>query len=99
MVTVFFSYSHDDQELRNRLEAALGIRVPATLVWTYPTVAALSEHLAKGDDRVVESAAPAQTTSPAELAFAAEASEVSHLQRIESDLLVVRSCSLRVICL
>ena len=32
-------------ELRNRIEAALGITVPATLLWTYPTVAALSGHL------------------------------------------------------
>ena len=32
-------------ELRNRIEVGLGIRSPATLLWTYPTVAALSEHL------------------------------------------------------
>jgi len=32
-------------ELRNRLESGLGLRLSATLVWTYPTVAALSEHL------------------------------------------------------
>ncbi|AGP37465.1 type I polyketide synthase [Sorangium cellulosum] len=34
-------------ELRNRIEAMLGITVPATLLWTYPTVAALSGHLAR----------------------------------------------------
>jgi acyl carrier protein len=33
-------------ELRNRIERALGITVSATLLWTYPTVAALSVHLA-----------------------------------------------------
>ena len=32
-------------ELRNRLAEALAIEVPATLLWTYPTVAALAEHL------------------------------------------------------
>jgi acyl carrier protein len=32
-------------ELRNRIEATLGITVPATLLWTYPTVAVLSAHL------------------------------------------------------
>ena len=32
-------------ELRNRIEGALGLSVPATLLWTYPTCAALSSHL------------------------------------------------------
>jgi NADPH:quinone reductase-like Zn-dependent oxidoreductase/acyl carrier protein len=33
-------------ELRNRIETVLGIQVSATLLWTYPTVVALSRHLA-----------------------------------------------------
>ncbi|WAS96619.1 type I polyketide synthase [Nannocystis punicea] len=33
-------------ELRNRIEATLGLRIPATLLWIYPTVTALAEHLA-----------------------------------------------------
>jgi polyketide synthase 12/myxalamid-type polyketide synthase MxaF len=32
-------------ELRNRLEDKLDARFPATLVWQYPTVAALAEHV------------------------------------------------------
>jgi NADPH:quinone reductase-like Zn-dependent oxidoreductase/acyl carrier protein len=32
-------------ELRNRIEAVLGVQVPSTLLWTYPTVTALSGHL------------------------------------------------------
>ena len=32
-------------ELRNRLEVDLGLRLPATLAWNYPTVKALSSHL------------------------------------------------------
>ena len=33
-------------ELRNHIESAFGLRVPVTILWTYPTLAALSEHLA-----------------------------------------------------
>jgi acyl carrier protein len=33
-------------EIRNRLEGALGMRLTATLLWTYPTVEALAAHLA-----------------------------------------------------
>jgi len=32
-------------EFRNRLEAALGLSLPATLAWNYPTVSALALHL------------------------------------------------------
>jgi epothilone polyketide synthase D len=48
-------------ELRNRIEASLGVTVPATLLWTYPTVAALSAHLAGG----APGDAPAEPAQPA----------------------------------
>ena len=32
-------------ELRNRIEQTLGVKVPTTLLWTYPTVSALAAHL------------------------------------------------------
>jgi epothilone polyketide synthase D len=48
-------------ELRNRIEATLGVTVPATLLWTYPTVAALSQHLSKGSG---EEAPGAPATDP-----------------------------------
>ena len=34
-------------ELKNRCEKALGITLPATLAWNYPTVAALANHLSE----------------------------------------------------
>ncbi|MDC0667756.1 type I polyketide synthase [Nannocystis radixulma] len=39
-------------ELRNRLEAGLGLALPATLAWTYPRLDVLAAHLAQrfGDD-------------------------------------------------
>ena len=41
-------------ELRNRLEADFGLRLSATLVWNYPTVAALVGHIAEALDLVVD---------------------------------------------
>jgi acyl transferase domain-containing protein/acyl carrier protein/NADP-dependent 3-hydroxy acid dehydrogenase YdfG len=50
-------------ELRNRLEADCGLRLSATLVWNYPTIAALAGHIAEALDLVSDSprveAAPA----------------------------------------
>jgi epothilone polyketide synthase D len=59
-------------ELRNRIEASLGVTVPATLLWTYPTVAALSRHLG-GDATEI---APPEPVQPAR-DFAAETRDMS----------------------
>jgi hypothetical protein len=50
-------------ELRNRLEARLGLTLSATLVWKYPTIAVLASYLA---DRLGTplSEAPVHTTAP-----------------------------------
>jgi len=43
-------------ELRNRLESSLGLKLSATVVWNYPTLAALAEHLARKLELVPETA-------------------------------------------
>ncbi|MBL8976367.1 MAG: KR domain-containing protein, partial [Myxococcales bacterium] len=48
-------------EVRNRLEAGLGLTLSATLLWTYPTVAALADFLAK---RIAPAPAPAPLAPP-----------------------------------
>jgi myxalamid-type polyketide synthase MxaE and MxaD len=53
-------------ELRKRLETTLGLRLSATIVWNYPTVAALAQHLEarlEGPRESPTRAAP--TTAPA----------------------------------
>jgi acyl carrier protein len=41
-------------ELRNRLEAAIGTSLPATMVWNYPTVSALAPFLAERLDLALD---------------------------------------------
>jgi myxalamid-type polyketide synthase MxaE and MxaD len=55
-------------EIRNRLEAASGLSLPATLLWNYPTLADLAAHLAE------QLAVPLEITEPT-LALAADAWE------------------------
>jgi acyl carrier protein len=50
-------------EYRNRLEASLGLTLPATLVWGHPTIAALAPHLAERMGLPFE--APAANPAPA----------------------------------
>ncbi|MBI1357396.1 MAG: SDR family NAD(P)-dependent oxidoreductase [Acidobacteria bacterium] len=45
-------------EIRNRLEGSLGLTLPASLVWSYPTLDALTLRLAESLGLVEEAAAP-----------------------------------------
>ncbi|WP_438004487.1 type I polyketide synthase [Sorangium sp. So ce321] len=51
-------------ELRNRLEASLGIRLSVALLFTYPTVASLAQHLIDRMDLPAPDAPPAPAASP-----------------------------------
>jgi myxalamid-type polyketide synthase MxaE and MxaD len=50
-------------ELRNRLEASLGVTLSATMVWSYPTIEALAPHLAQKMDVSLEPAVESQAGS------------------------------------
>jgi acyl carrier protein len=47
-------------ELRNRLEAAFGVRLSATLIWNYPTIHDLGRFLAELSGLAEETAAPVE---------------------------------------
>ncbi len=60
-------------ELRNRLSAATGVKLPATLVFDYPTPLALARHLREElGDQLGEAGAPAVVTTVAAVADAGE---------------------------
>ena len=60
-------------EFRAKLERALEVTLPATLVWTYPTVAVLAEHLAARLGLALEAAEGKTRDVPSTALPAAEA--------------------------
>ena len=54
-------------ELRNRLEASLGITLPVALVWAYPTITDLAAALCERMDYALPAEAPEATDTEAEL--------------------------------
>jgi myxalamid-type polyketide synthase MxaE and MxaD len=68
-------------KLRNRLEASLGLALPTTLLWRYPTVAALVPHLAGKLELPLEAAEPSAprpaTQEPAHESLAQELEKLS----------------------
>ena len=76
-------------ELRNRIEAALGIRIPATLLWTYPTAAALAGYLAEQ-----LSGSAADPPAPAAVPETPASSDPSLAQLAEDELFAVLDASL-----
>src|SRR6185369_13218191 len=65
-------------ELRNRLEADYGLRLSATLVWNYPTIAALASHIAEALD--LDSGPTTGETAPAVDRAAPEVATLSREQ-------------------
>ena len=63
-------------ELRNRLEAATGTSVPATVIWNYPTIEVLAPQLAQRMSVALEEAGPASATEVADLEAGITAAEL-----------------------
>ncbi|MCC7360975.1 MAG: SDR family NAD(P)-dependent oxidoreductase [Anaerolineales bacterium] len=78
-------------EIRNRLEAGLGLTIPATLIWTYPTIGALTAHLAQMLDLPPDEPPPATSGAPsvsAELRRTAE--QIADLSDAEMEALLLQ---------
>ena len=71
-------------ELRNRLERALGRRLPATLAWNFPTVAALSAHLSGADKPPLRSVKDEPPSAKDATALAAKVAAVAALSDAEA---------------
>jgi acyl carrier protein len=75
-------------EIRNRLEASLGLTLPATMAWTYPTLAALTSHLTDKLGLPLEEAPASAQTGDDELAQAA--GRIAHLSDQEMEALLMK---------
>jgi myxalamid-type polyketide synthase MxaE and MxaD len=73
-------------EIRNRLEASLGLTLSATLAWTYPTIDALTGHLAQMMDLALE---PADAESAPD-ALEREAQRIADLNDEEMEALLLK---------
>jgi acyl transferase domain-containing protein len=77
-------------ELRNRLGAATGVRLPVTVIFDHPTVAALIDHLVTATGPGEAPAAPAAATSLGTAAPAVPAADpLGEVERMEAVLRLV----------
>jgi myxalamid-type polyketide synthase MxaE and MxaD len=84
-------------ELRNRLEAALGRSLSATLAWNYPTVEALVGYLAGGDGGVATPPATATVVRTADEVAGRVCERLSEISELsdEEAALALRACRSR----
>jgi myxalamid-type polyketide synthase MxaE and MxaD len=75
-------------ELRNVLEASLAIQLSATLIWRYPTVAALTDHLAEKLNLSLDAPAAVAPTQPDVLDQVAQ--QIADLSEAEMEALLLQ---------
>jgi acyl transferase domain-containing protein/D-arabinose 1-dehydrogenase-like Zn-dependent alcohol dehydrogenase/acyl carrier protein len=75
-------------EIRNRLEASLGLTLSATMAWTYPTLSALTTHLAEKMELPLEELAPVRDAEQDRLALVAES--IAGLSESEMEALIMK---------
>jgi epothilone polyketide synthase D len=75
-------------EIRNRLEASLGLTLSATMAWTYPTLSALTTHLAQRMDLALEEPAAASNQEDDRLSQIADS--IAHLSDEEMEALLMK---------
>jgi myxalamid-type polyketide synthase MxaE and MxaD len=71
-------------EFRNRLEASLGVKLSATVVWNHPTIQALARHLASRMEIAFESAPAVERREDAAMAVAPVGVSVDELSEEEA---------------
>ena len=76
-------------ELRNRLGAATGVRLPVTVIFDHPTVATLIDHLVDATAPREAPAAQAAPAGPAALDAVAAADPLGEVERLEAALRLV----------
>ena len=75
-------------ELRNVLEAGLGVQLSATLIWRYPAITALTDHLADKLGIVLE-ARPTPEPAPRD-ELERVATQIADLSQAEMEALLLR---------
>jgi myxalamid-type polyketide synthase MxaE and MxaD len=75
-------------ELRNVLEASMRVHLSATLIWRYPTLGALTDHLAEKLGLVLEAARAPEPEQPDELGRVAR--EIAELSDAEMEAVLLR---------